>query len=177
MNKLETINKIFEGYEIGSVWDNDKSDYYFSVIDIIKVLTDSPRPRKYWNALKSKLKLEGSELSSKLGQLKLKSNKDGKSYLTDVLDTKESLRDNMSDIEVILTDLGEVSTRDIAIKENPKGLSENIKVARRGGNISKITKELYEKEIYKKLKWAFLNCKKDKIYKKYIEMKKSYIFI
>ena len=60
--------------------------------------------------------------------------------------TKESLRDNMSDIEVILTDLGEVTTRDIAIKENPKGLSENIKVARRGGNISKITKELYEKE-------------------------------
>ena len=58
----------------------------------------------------------------------------------------------MSDIEVILTDLGEVSTRDIAIKENSKGLSENIKVARRGGNISKITKELYEKEIYKKLK-------------------------
>lgn len=66
--------------------------------------------------------------------------------------TKESLRDNMSDIEVILTNLGEVSTRDIAIKESPKGLSENIKVARRGGTISKITKELYEKEVYKKLK-------------------------
>lgn len=66
--------------------------------------------------------------------------------------TKESLRDNMSDIEIILTDLGEVSTRDIADREKPRGLRENIKVARRGGNISKITKELYEKEIYKKLK-------------------------
>ena len=66
--------------------------------------------------------------------------------------TKESLRDNMSDIEVILTNLGEVSTRDITIKKSPKGLSENIKVARRGGTISKITKELYEKEVYKKLK-------------------------
>ena len=66
--------------------------------------------------------------------------------------TKESLRDNMSDIEIILTDLGEVSTRDIAINEHPVGLNENIKVARRGGNISKITKELYEKEVYKKLK-------------------------
>ena len=66
--------------------------------------------------------------------------------------TKESLRDNMSDIEVILTDLGEVSTRDIAVNEHPIGLSENIKVARRGGNISKITKELYEKEVHKKLK-------------------------
>jgi len=57
----------------------------------------------------------------------------------------------MSDIEIILTDLGEVSTRDIAIKEHPNGLSENIKIARRGGNVSKITKELYEKEIAKKL--------------------------
>ena len=66
--------------------------------------------------------------------------------------TKESLRDNMSDIEIILTDLGEVSTRDIAYKEHPAGLSENMNVARRGGNISKITKELYEKEVYKKLK-------------------------
>lgn len=60
--------------------------------------------------------------------------------------TKESLRDNTTDIEVILTDLGEVSTRDIALKEHPKGLKENINVAKRGGNISKITKELYEKE-------------------------------
>lgn len=65
--------------------------------------------------------------------------------------TKESLRDNMSDIEIILTDLGEVSTRDIALEEHPIGFSENINVARRGGNISKITKELYEKEVYKKL--------------------------
>ena len=66
--------------------------------------------------------------------------------------TKESLRDNMSDIEIILTDLGEVSTRDIAVNEHPIGLNENINVARRGGNISKITKELYEKEVYKKNK-------------------------
>ena len=58
--------------------------------------------------------------------------------------TKESLRDNMS--------LVDVATRDIAYKEHPAGLSENMNVARRGGNISKITKELYEKEVYKKLK-------------------------
>ena len=57
----------------------------------------------------------------------------------------------MTDIEVILTDLGEVSTRDIALKEHPKGLKENIKVAKRGGNISRITKELYEKEISAKM--------------------------
>ncbi len=262
MNKLETINKIFEGYEIRSIWNKDREEYYFSVIDVIGALTNGRRDRKYWNDLKKKLKSEGSELSEKIGQLKLKSNKDGKYYLTDVLDTKgilrliesisspkaepsklwlanlgseridevydpslavdrainyyrnngyddnwielrlkgilnrkkltdvwreggiekdfeyamltdeiyktwsgmtsreyknskgltkESLRDNMSDIEIILTDLGEVSTRDIALEEHPIGFSENINVARRGGNISKITKELYEKEVYKKL--------------------------
>ena len=53
MNKLETINKIFEDKEIRSVWDEDKEEYYFSVVDVIEVLTNSPRPRKYWNALKS----------------------------------------------------------------------------------------------------------------------------
>ena len=92
MNKIEIINKIFEDKEIRSVWDSEKGDYYFSVIDIIEVLTNSPRPRKCWNALKSRLKLEGSKLSSKLGQLKLKSSKAGKLYLTDVLDTKDILR-------------------------------------------------------------------------------------
>lgn len=57
---------------------------------------------------------------------------------------KESLRDNMSDIEVILTDLGEVTARDIAKKERPQGLKDNLKVAKRGGGVSKIAKESYE---------------------------------
>lgn len=59
---------------------------------------------------------------------------------------KESLRDNMTDIEVVLTDLGEIMTRDIAKKEHPKGLKENIKVAKRGGMVSKLAKDYYEKE-------------------------------
>ena len=59
---------------------------------------------------------------------------------------KESLRDNMSDIEVILTDLGEITTRDIAKKEKPVGLKENLKVAKRGGGAAKVAKEYYEKE-------------------------------
>ena len=59
---------------------------------------------------------------------------------------KESLRDNMSDIEVILTDLGEVTTRAIAKKEHPQGLKENLRVAKRGGNVSKIARETYELE-------------------------------
>ena len=59
---------------------------------------------------------------------------------------KESLRDNMSDIELVLTDLGELTTRDIANFEHPNGLKENLKVAKRGGSVSKIAKEWYEKE-------------------------------
>ena len=59
---------------------------------------------------------------------------------------KESLRDNMTDIEILLTDLDELTTKDIAKKEQPYGLKENLDVAKRGGSISKITEEYYEKE-------------------------------
>ena len=256
-NKLKTITNLFEGREIRSMWDSNKEDYYFSVIDVIGVLTDSPRPRKYWNALKAKLLEEGSQLSSNLGQLKLKSS-DGKYYKTDVLDTegifrliesvpskhaepfklwlaklgrqevdnvfdpskgidkmidyyikkgyslewiearikaiinrkklthtwkengvesnkeyailtneiyetwsgmtaqeykafkgirKESLRDNMTDIEIALTDLGELATRELAKKHKPHGLEENKIIAKKGGNIAKNTRNDLEKEL------------------------------
>ncbi len=257
INKLETITKLFEEKEIRSIWDSEKEDYYFSVVDVISALTDSPRPRKYWNDLKRNLDKEGSELSEKIGQLKMKS-KDGKNYLTDTLDTegifrliesvpslkaepfklwlaklgkeridevfdpeiaikrsieyykrkgytdawiearikgllnrnkltdvwkeggintpteyailtndiykewsgmtakgykeykglhKESLRDNMSDIEVALTDLGEITTRELAKKYKPSGLDENRMIAKKGGNIAKITRNNIEKEL------------------------------
>lgn len=74
-NKLKTITNLFEGNEIRSVWDSQKEDYYFSVIDVITILTNSERPRKYWNDLKLKLKKEGSQLSEEIGQLKMKSQK------------------------------------------------------------------------------------------------------
>ena len=90
-NKVSTITNLFQGSEIRSVWDSEKEEYYFSVIDVISVLTNSPRPRKYWNALKTKLEEEGSELSSNMGQLKLKA-QDGKMRATDVLDTEGILR-------------------------------------------------------------------------------------
>ena len=258
-NKLSTISNLFEGKEIRSIWDGEKGDYYFSVVDVIGALTESSRARKYWSDLKKKLKVEGSELSEKVGQLKMQS-ADGKYYNTDTLDTKgilrliesipspkaepmkmwlanlgseridevfdpeiainravnyyrnkgysdewiklrlsgivdrfkltdvwkeggiskpveyamltneiykswsgmkaseykeykgirkESLRDNMSDIEIILTDLGEVATRDIAKEEKPNGLDENMKVAARGGGVAKGARDLYEKEIKK----------------------------
>ena len=74
---------LFEGKQVRYLWDDEKQQYFFSVVDVIQVLTDSPRPRKYWNDLKTKLETEGSELSANIGQLKLPSS-DGKKYLTDV---------------------------------------------------------------------------------------------
>jgi len=82
---------LFKQKEVRRAWNEKKEFWYFSIIDVVAILTDSPRPRKYWNALKTKLKQEGSELSQKVGQLKLES-PDGKKYLTDVADTETILR-------------------------------------------------------------------------------------
>jgi hypothetical protein len=87
----ETAILLFEQKKVRSTWNEDEEKWYFSIIDVIEILTESPRPRKYWNALKTKLKSEGSELSQKLGQLKMES-ADGKSYLTDVADTEQLFR-------------------------------------------------------------------------------------
>ena len=256
-DKLETITNLFEGSEIRSIWDSEKEDYYFSVVDVIRTLTESNDARKYWSVLKLRLKKEGSELTTNCSQLKLKSS-DGKYYKQDVLDTKgifrliesvpspkaepfkmwlaslgkeridevfdpekaikraveyyrkrgyddkwikirlagivdrfkltdiwkesgitnsfeygiltneiykawsgmkaseykvykgirkESLRDNMTDIEVALTDLGEIATRELAKKHKPYGLKQNKEIAKRGGNIAKKTRDNLEKEL------------------------------
>ena len=258
-NKIETISNLFENKEIRSVWDSQKEEYYFSVIDIIGALTDNDyqKSRNYWKWLKSKLKDEGSELVSNTNRLKLKA-QDGKMRETDVLDTKgifrliesipspkaepmklwlanlgkeridevfdpeiaikrainyyrkrgysdkwiearlkgildrnkltdiwkeggitkdyeygiltneiykewsgmkaneykefkgirkESLRDNMTDIEVALTDLGEIATRELAKEHKPYGLEQNKEIARKGGNIARITRDNLEREL------------------------------
>lgn len=259
--KLEIITNLFEDKEIRSIWDSEKEDYYFSVVDVIRILTnnDYQKSRNYWKWLKIKLNNEGSELVSHTNQLKLKA-QDGKLRNTDVLDTKgilrliesipsskaepfkvwlaslgnerinevfdpelainravnyyrnkgyndewikkrilgiidrfkltdiwkdggiskpveyalltneiykswsgmkaneykaykgirkESLRDNMTDIELALTNIGEIAARDIAKSERPQGLSENIKVAKRGGNVANAARVSYEKETKK----------------------------
>jgi DNA-damage-inducible protein D len=87
---MSTI-KLFEEKKVRTHWDAEKEIWYFSVIDVIEILTDSPRPRKYWNALKTKLKAEGNETSQKLGQLKMQA-EDGKMRETDVADTETLLR-------------------------------------------------------------------------------------
>ena len=83
--------KLFEEKKVRSQWNEKEEKWYFSIIDIIEILTESPRPRKYWSALKTKLNKEGSELSQSLGQLKLEAD-DGKYYATDVADVEQIFR-------------------------------------------------------------------------------------
>ncbi|MGN0974248.1 MAG: Bro-N domain-containing protein [Bacilli bacterium] len=257
-NKVDTITKLFEGNEIRSVWNNDEEDYYFSVVDIISALVKNKIPRNYWSDLKRRLIDEGSELHEKIVQLKLKSQKDGKKYMTDTLNTegvfrliesipspkaepfklwlaklgreeidnvfdpskgidkmidyyltkgytlewieirikaildrkkltnawkengitqnvdyailtneiykewsgmtaqqykfyknirKENLRDNMTDIEVALTDLSEIATRELVKKHKPFGLKANKEIAKIGGHVSKVAREDIEKNL------------------------------
>ena len=83
--------KLFEDKKVRSQWNEKEEKWYFSIIDIIEILTESPRPRKYWSALKTKLNNEGSELSQTLGQLKMKA-EDGKLRLTDVGNVEDIFR-------------------------------------------------------------------------------------
>lgn len=260
--KIQTISNLFEGAEIRSIWDSEKEDYYFSIVDVIGALTDNnyDKSRNYWKWLKNKLNKEGSQLVSNTNQLKMKSKKDGKYYNTDVLDTKgilrliesvpsskaepfklwlanlgderinevfnpeiainrainyyrkrgysdkwiearlkgilnrnkltdtwkesgitkdyeygiltneiykewsgmkaseykefkglrkESLRDNMSDLEVALTDLGEIATRELAKEHKPYGLEQNKKIAKMGGSAAKAARKDIEKNLGK----------------------------
>ena len=258
-DKMYLINKLFNNKEIRTVWNSEEEKYFISIIDLVGVLSESDRPRKYWSDLKSRLKQEGNEVSEKIGQLKLKS-QDGKYRLTDVCDIeemfriiesipsknaepikqwlaklgseridevfdpsiaaqrsmdlyrakgydekwiskrikniqdrkeltdvwkdggiteqkeysiltneiykewsgftakeykqykglrKESLRDNMTDIEVALADLGEIATRELAKEHQPYGLKANKKIARLGGNTAKVAREDLEKKLNK----------------------------
>ncbi|GHT60702.1 hypothetical protein FACS189451_01240 [Bacteroidia bacterium] len=83
--------QLFENKKVRSVWDNEQEKWYISVVDVIEVLTESSRPRKYWDDLKRKLQAEGSELSEKIGQLKMQA-PDGKMRLTDAADAEQLFR-------------------------------------------------------------------------------------
>jgi len=90
MNKEKAI-KLFHDQKVRVHWDDDQEKWFFSIIDVIAILADNSRARKYWNDLKKKLVDEGSQLSEKIGQLKMQST-DGKFYKTDVADTEQLLR-------------------------------------------------------------------------------------
>lgn len=261
--KLKTMNNLFEGSEIRSIWDSEKEEYYFSVVDVISALTDSVNPRDYWYKLKIRMmEEEKSELSTKCRQLKMRSTKDGKMYATDALDTKgilrliesvpspkaepfklwlanlgseridevfdpeiamwrainyyrnrdyddgwierrikaivnrnkltdvcpeggitegyeyavltneiykawsgmtaseykqfkgirkESLRDNMTDLEVALTYLGELATRELVKEYKPYGMDANKKIANIGGSIADNTRKDLENKLGKRI--------------------------
>lgn len=122
--------KLFETKKVRSHWDGEKETWYFSVIDVIEILTDSPRPRKYWSALKTKLQSEGSELSQKLGQLKMQA-EDGKMRMTDVADNEQLLRLIQSipspKAEPFKQWLAQVGAERIAEIENPELAQSRIR--------------------------------------------------
>lgn len=259
MDKENSI-KLFEDKRVRVLWDGEQEKWYFSIIDVIEVLTGTDRPRRYWNDLKSKLISEGSQLSEKIGQLKMKA-VDGKMRMTDVADTEqllrliqsipskkaepfklwlaqvgseridetadpelaidraletylkkgyshnwinqrlktievrkeltdewekrgvtdkrdfailtdeitrawagkttrqykefkglknENLRDNMTNVELVLNMLAEVSTTDISRLDEPETIEQHKKVARRGGSVAKSARLQYEKQTGKK---------------------------
>ena len=87
----ETAIKLFETKQVRTHWDDENENWFFSIVDIIGVLTESENPRKYWSVLKTRLKDEGSELATNCSQLKMLSS-DGKFYKTDVADTEQLFR-------------------------------------------------------------------------------------
>lgn len=90
-HECQNTVKVFEEKQVRTVWDDVRERWYFSVVELIAALTGNERPRKYWNDLKMKLRKEGSQLSEKIGQLKMRSS-DGKLYVTDVADTDQLFR-------------------------------------------------------------------------------------
>ena len=90
MTQKESI-RLFEERKVRAIWDDEQEEWYFSIVDVISILTDSPNPRKYWSVLKTRLKREGSELTTNCSQLKMQA-ADGKKYLTDVANTEQLFR-------------------------------------------------------------------------------------
>ena len=97
MTKERAI-KLFQDQRVRVHWDDELEKWFFSIIDIIGILTESPNPRKYWSVLKTRLKKEGSELATNCSQLKMKS-ADGKLYKTDDADSEQLLRLSLQEIQ------------------------------------------------------------------------------
>ena len=186
--KLNTISNLFEGKEIRSIWDGEKEEYYFSVVDVIGVLTDSNIPKRYWSDLKRKLNEEGSQLYENIVRLKLLAS-DGKYRETDTLDTKgifrliESIPSPKAEpMKVWLANLGseridEVFDPEIAINRavnyyRNKGYSDEWIKLRLSGIVDrfKLTDIWKEGGIDKSVEYALLT---NEIYKTWSGMKAS----
>ena len=90
MTQKESI-RLFEERKVRAIWDDEQEEWYFSIVDVISILTDTPNSRKYWSVLKTRMKREGSELTTNCSQLKMQA-ADGKKYLTDVANTEQLFR-------------------------------------------------------------------------------------
>ena len=86
--KQQNSIQIFEDKKVRTLWDGEQEKWYISIVDLVAILTDSPNPRKYWSVLKTRLKVEGSQLATNCSQLKMQS-ADGKFYLTDVAEIEQ----------------------------------------------------------------------------------------
>ena len=88
---MENKIKVFENKQVQTAWNSDEEEWYFSVVDVVAVLTDSANPRKYWSVLKTRLKAEGSEVTTNCSQLKMLA-PDGKMRMRDAMKTQDVLR-------------------------------------------------------------------------------------
>ena len=151
--------KMFEGSQIRSVWDNEREEWYFSVVDVVGVLSESKNPTDYLRKMKKRDEILASYLGTNCPKVGMVST-NGKirkvlaGNLKDVFRIiqsipspkaepkdfkglkKENLRDNMSTTELILNMLAETATKDIAEATNPQGLEENKQIAQDGGSIA-----------------------------------------
>ena len=90
-DKMHLVNKLFNNETIRTVWDNEQEKYFISVVDIVRILTDSDNPQVYWRVMKKRLKDEGNETVTNCNALKLKA-QDGKYRMTDVVDIEGMFR-------------------------------------------------------------------------------------
>lgn len=165
MSEPQNKIKLFEWQQVRAEWDSEAEKWWFSVLDIIAVLTDQPdykKVRNYWKWLKNKLIAEGSQLVSVTNQLKLTA-ADGKKYLTDVADTEQILRLVQSipskRAELVLNMLAEVAATDISQVRKPEGFAQSAAVAKEGAKTAKAARLQLEKSTGK-LVVSKLNAKK-----------------
>ena len=146
--------QLFEGKKVRIVWDEEQEKYYFSVTDIVQVLTDQPTPRgasTYWAVLKKRLKEEGAdELITNCKQLKLPA-ADGKKYKTDVADLEQIFRIIQSipskKAEPVKRWLAEVATTEYSRQSNPQTMAESRRIAQEGGSVASDARETMERRL------------------------------
>ena len=128
MTKKQAI-QLFEQRKVRTVWDDEQEKWYFSIVDVCCVLTDSKDPTAYWRKLKQRLKEEGNETVTNCHALKLRAT-DGKMRLTDV--------------EIALNTLAEASATELSKQRNPKGYKAQTRVAKDGGSVAKAARKQLE---------------------------------